>query len=799
MPKLPDFEDQTQDEFKERQRAQGDIKDLYAYYRLSDHELTVIKLKEKQYNPKTPAYFEGHMNFVFVDSNFKKPFYFGVEGERLEGDDRGTEENPESFPPYGNNVIRFEGCTFEAPFEIQGQCMAMFVGCTFTPDVLNVLIKDQSQAEFIGCTLNNIVKAADHSELRFRNCDFKVCGGSYIELENSSTCNVSGGTMATPAISIIKATTDCDALLHGVPSVQANAITMDFSDHSRGRFYDIESLQSIGSIALYADNNSKIECRNIELVQSLAEDAIAASDHSEVYCDKVGTIQSLARIAVNLSQGSIFRGREGDVITSVADDAISATDESSVTVFNVTSILSQPKIAIRGEDSHIRVNQVESIVSQADNAVKISGTMDSQFIDVDNITSQAEDALVVSVGHKVMLQRVTHVVSEAGAAVSVSGGAEYIDRTGEDRTGLTDGITAQGSYVTVREVTTIEATEGVACTLIQTGVNLDKITDITGKAGGLLFEDGSGVIREVDTIAGDKGIGVDIKGVSAPTELTKISSITSENDKAFKATGDLAQLRVGEIDEISSPQADSLTVQMASGSCFFKDIQTITSKQAMAMVIDVQGGIFKAVDIPEVSANMANALDITVASKAKAELRDFASVTSQMGVAVKCDVAGTLQCFDFGTIESQQGKALEVVGSEEADIYFRDVTSPITSQQAEACDVVLSDRAIMAMRSIQGLESTQSVPLNVVASDSSRFYAVSFLSECTTTQETTWNLTASDDAIIDIRKAQGFPPRKGTLLRLGLQILLRCTWRTLETSRPPQAARSSLWRRIRVR
>ena len=117
--------------------ASGDIRDLYAYYRFSDHQLTNIGLKEKTFK-REPVWFEGHMDWTFKECMFKIPFYFGVEGNRLTEDNRETEVNPEPFPRYGFNGLHFDTCMFKVDddefgttFEIKDNCNVVFKGCSF--------------------------------------------------------------------------------------------------------------------------------------------------------------------------------------------------------------------------------------------------------------------------------------------------------------------------------------------------------------------------------------------------------------------------------------------------------------------------------------------------------------------------------------------------------------------------------------------------------------------------------------------------------------------------------------------
>jgi len=305
------------------------------------------------------------MDFSFKCCRFEKPIYWGVEGARLEGDTRGTDENDDTFPIYGSNGLNFDTCTFtpEAPVTIEANCVALFINCVFEGDQV-FTIGNNTRVEFIDCEFNNwCFDITDYCDVRFRRCTW-TAPLYHATIANGCQCTYHDCEYKTAQTYVMNISQDSKVIMTGHTAVDITSGTTMFivSDKSSLDMYNFDTLSTPDSFLDIDD--SKYKGRKIKLM-SAAKDTIVANNKAEVFLKEVDEIisvltafkftDSLLRMEVNqLTQGLIH--------------AIDASDNSEIIIKDYDKIIGIEQDAILGNESHFRVFDGNIIQNTANGA-----------------------------------------------------------------------------------------------------------------------------------------------------------------------------------------------------------------------------------------------------------------------------------------------------------------------------------------------------------------------------------------------------------------------------------------------
>jgi hypothetical protein len=776
---------QQQEYELQMKKASGDIRDLYAYYRFSDHQLTSISLKEKTFK-KQEVWFEGHMDWTFKECAFREAFHFGVEGERLEEDTRETARNPEPFPPYGSNGLHFELCSFKATFEIKDNCNVIFKNCSFDSDVEEIIIGNGCRVEFIGCSFECAITIEDYCDVKFRQCDFDETQSHFVKATDNCKLYVDRCDLGSaPQTTFFDLEGDCSLTVHNsgtLTSDQADGIVA--KDRSHVRAYKMDGIVATTGVAVTVEDDSKFEAHKVAAISSAQGDAVVVTN-AEFFAREGTSINSTQGKALLLDR-ALVRCTEVDTISTGQSTCIDATD-SRVFVQGASAVSTGQGTCLLGDGTSFEFNNVAAVTSGQGTAVNLSGAGRSYFRDVPSISSGSGTAVIVESNHEMYALGNTSITSGSGTAVDLDN-ARFEGLGVSDIAGTLGGLVARGSHLRVDMTGTILGGDaGAGVDLTDCVYDIRNASTISGNFGGFWTSGCRGILTGIGTVDGGQDIGAKIIGCSGPTEWEDIGTITSSQSKALTTAGDLKQLRVINVDSITSEKAIAVTWDQDSGTTVFGYIQTISSEAANALNLTVSSGTMDSTAIDSIEGQQGTAAFVQVEGKLRAY--DWKSMTSVQQIGLNLVVSSTGEAFfaycdeaisqnnygirvvatdsakarlkGFDVIESEQATALSISASDDADVAVWDVSSPVTSNQGKACNAVISGQAIVTMRSIQGLESSQGSLLSVTASGHAQFHAVDFLAECTTDQETAWDLNASGDSKITVKNCNGVSSEQG--------------------------------------
>jgi hypothetical protein len=768
---------------KELTTATGDIRDLYAYYRFSDHEMTSITLKGKVFK-KEEVWFEGHMDWTFRGCFFKEKFHFGVEGDRLEEDTRETDVNQEPFPPYGNNGLHFTQCKFTETFEIRDNCNVIFHQCTFEADD-PIEIGENCRVEFIECDFEVALTFEDYCDVKFRRCTFDETDSHFVKATNHCKIYVDQCDLSNaPEDVFFEVDTDCLLNLNNSETLSADmAKAIVAKNNSHVRAYNMAGIMATTGVTITLESDSKFEAHEVDVISSGQANCLEITD-SEFFMRDGQSLSSGTGTTMVLDNARV-RCTLVENITAGQGTCIDATD-SKVYVNGAISVTCGQGTCLLGDATSFEFNDVITVSSGQGTCMILTGQARSYFRNVHTVISGQGTCLQISEDHEIYFGDTTTISSGSGVAVDLNS-ARFENLGGADITGTLGGISATDSKLRVNITGNIFGGEsGIGVELSSCTYDLRSIDNISGN-GALSITESKGILTSIGTINGGQGVGVTVSGCSGPTEWDDIDTITSDQAKAMVVSGALKQFRILNVGSITSEKAMALDWQQDSGEVQFDHIGEISSQNEMAFSLEVDGGQFWSTDIATLESQQSFAFNGQIKGSVKA--REWASITSQQGKAAFFHVSETGEVYvsdvdeitsqqddalnltvlgsakarfkALGTVESQQGDALLVTANGNADVAFWDVTSALTSQEGDGANVTLSGRAVATFRAVQGFESSEGIPLKVQASDASRCYVVEVLSECTTEQETAWDLSVLGDSIIDIREASGVSSTEG--------------------------------------
>lgn len=715
MPENPEYPDIVPDNedpnFKPRNRVSGDIRDLYAYYRLGDHELTHIKLRDKVYDPKDErdiVYFEGHMRWVFLRCLFKKEFYFGVEGQKLREDDRGTPENPEPFPPYGHNGVRFEDCTFEKTFEIKQDSIVQFKNCTFLESVEDVIIEDRVKAEFVGCTFKNTqLKIGDFCELKVRDTtwDQSSDGRGFLWIYDQTTAQLTGVQGSDPQEFWLKIDNGSKVDLFNNDVLEGNqqpALIVDNGSHMR--VFNSQGFVCDQSNAVDVLNGSKLECYNLSSITSQQGKALRV-ENSECLLKDVDSVLSENSEGI-FGSSALIRGFDVTSISSTQSKAISLESGSELFLENGSSITSSQGVALYVKGSNSKIHGYSSISSGQGTASDFSDSGESFLSDISSISSGQGIAVKVN-GAAVYASNISTISSGNGIAISLND-ATYEDKTGNTRSsGNSLAVDGDSSRISFYDIQSITSGNSIACNLKSCICDFRDLGTIEGLQGGALFEDVIGFISEVDTITSSQGIALEWNGASKPVEVVNITTIEGNIQIGAKIYGEHDHTRISGVDTIKSGVEDGCVFEPSSGTILLENIGTISSEVKRAFVGNIGApcyaklaginsitssldtafsctisGFLEAVDIDSITSEIADATNINC-TNGEIKWNNTSSITSQIGQAFVINGTGSfIQFQGVGSVSSEQDKAANITLSD-SNFFYRDFTS-ITSEQEDA-------------------------------------------------------------------------------------------------------------------
>lgn len=659
-------------------KPKGDIRDLYAYYRFSDHASTNVSLRGKSLG-KSDVWFEGHMNWAFASCTFSKSFYFGVEGQRLQEDTRGGTGSTVAFPPYGSNGLTFEDCTFSESFEIKKNCVVVFKDCTFNIDG-EITFEDNVRVELIDCTVNAQINVKQGCDIRARNSTFNHDSWCF-NVEESCRLQFDECSWGNPEQWLIKAVDDCRVLIAGGGTLSCSGDVLIIEDSSLLKFSNGQSIISSNGTAITAID-SKIEVHSCESVLSSNADAVV-SNNSELLFDSMNTIHSDQGSALALID-SVVRFRDLVAISSSIGNGITAQN-SKIYGDTAETISTGRGIAIDIESCQLEIHNIPAITSGEGTAIKIYGGNRSVFRNVSRITVGEGTALDISGTPEVLIDTTTEISSGQGIAVVISGGSLQ-GMSVATITALVTAIQASNCTLRLQDVSSINCAEGDAVVLTGVLYEFKNVVDITSAIGfAFIATSCRGLAKNITTISAPLSTAVSINDISGPTDWDTVSSITSEQSTAFSFSGNAVQFRLAAIQNISTQQGTAFTWTQSGGVASIYDCGSITTQEGTAAQINVtEGAQLEIRVLEEISTQQGTVLDLTCGGRVG--LHSIDSLTTPQGDVFKIAVleGGILEAYKVADLSTEQGNA--VSGSCEGIFTFQEGDS-ITTQQGAIIEI----------------------------------------------------------------------------------------------------------------
>jgi hypothetical protein len=699
---------------------QGDIYFLYQYYRLSDHELTVIHLKDKVLETNE-CFFEGYINFTFQNCQFKNKFHFGVEGDRLPEDKRGTAENTEPMPPYGNNVLSFENCIFEKFFEVQDNCIVTFKNCTFKNTIdeeYPIKFFTNVKVEFIDCFISCSIEGRYGTEVKFNNCQFIESRFSAVTITDHSSVLMTGGGK-----------TGSEAVPGAFLSVSGN---------SEGAVTSLSGIiRAVGPV-FEATNNSRLTVSNIEGIAGANPATITVLSGSKMICRNIrqiknGLLKSLP-VVVNGSELYMYDGeliQSGDVVFSIINSTVQCiqykyiyggghpvlniSSNSNVLFKNIFKIqtFTGGYEAINIVDSNGVFEKILVITSPWDQTVLGNGTGELIFRDVDLIENTAQDAVKIIGGYRAYAYNVKEIKAIKTAVVVETNGV-FEDFDGILREGQQNGmrINSDGMIRIVRLTDKIKGVENGI--LGENGVyDLREINIIEGDQKGINLTDCRGVIRAVKKITGISDDAVTFQGCSGPTEWIDIEEITSNNKRAMVFYNDIGTMRLVKIKTIYAPNDVAMYIDITDNILLVKDCETIKSDKNDAIYFEVTGSTTQFNGIKEILSKEKYSVGGTITSPAFVEFRDISKIESLENITINLTINGELRWRDIDLIQSLP--KIAVLLTLNNGIFQSFNVKEIISDAKKAIELLLSNNSNVLINTFETISSSQDVAIQISA------------------------------------------------------------------------------------
>ena len=686
---------QQQDAKLEFTTAKGDIRDLYAYYRLSDHEMTNIALKNKVHQ-RVPVWFEGHMNWTFKKCTFKEAFYFGVEGDKLEEDTRGTDLNPEPYPPYGHNGLNFSNCSLGKSFEIQNNCNVVFYDCSFESvddEELVVTIGDSCRVEFINCSFKCALTFDEYCDVNFRNCSFEESESHFIKATNHCKIVVDKCDLSqAPEGIFFDIENDCSLSIYACDSIASEADLFHIVGQSHLKLTDISSITSDARCFVVTD--SKIEALGVTSMVSGDEKLIECSG-SEVFIR--GTTSMSAMQEIIQGDNSLIRLSDISDISSSQNNCFDLAD-SKIYCSHLPRVFAY-RVCFLGEDTFVELTDATNLLGR-DGIFHLSGLGVANIRSVDSMTSELGDAISLSGGYKLFLDGTDVLAAPQGKAL-VGQEAEFQLKNVNQITSRLGAVSAEDSFFLLYDVGDITADVGSPCIQVQGGsYDIKNISSITGASGGVLANSSKGVLDTVEEIVSSNGVAVEVNNCSGPTEWSGIGLISSDADTAFVVTGDVNKFRVSGVGAIISSGGAGVSWTQTTGTASIYAISTISAGDGTAAEFDLSDDseLYLSL-IGDILATTDSALKLTTSGYSKARFKDL------------------------GGLESQEGIPLLIEASQQSDIAIWGVTGEITTIEEDACVVGAQNEAVVVLKEFSGASSVEGQTLVISAENSASITA----------------------------------------------------------------------------
>jgi hypothetical protein len=704
--------------------VQGDILALYKYYRLSDYESTCLTLKNKILI-ESAIWFEGYMDFSFKCCRFEKPIYWGVEGARLEGDTRGTDENDDTFPIYGSNGLNFDTCTFtpDAPVTIEANCVALFINCVFEGDQV-FTIGNNTRVEFIDCTFNLWrFDITDYCDVRFRRCTW-TSPRYHATIANGCQCTYHDCEYNIAQTYVMNISQDSKVIMTGHTPVDiTSGITMFIvSDKSSLDMYNFGTLSTPESCLDIDD--SKYKGRKIKLM-SAVKDTVVANNKAEVFLKEVDEIisvltalkftDSLLRMEVNqLTQGIIH--------------GIEAFDQSEIIVKDFDKIIGINLDAIWGSESNFRVFDGNIIMNESEAAgiyltgvsksifKNISGKIQGMFYGI-NINDQAE----ISIDTCPLIYGVIYY--------GIFYNNPKIECINVDTIkGLIHGIHGVDGTLRIRN-TSIEiygeTEHGMDITT--TLYEFKDIDFIHGLLKGAILTNCKGVLKDVREIQGETEEGLVLLGMSGPTEWITVQKIWSPVMQGLIFTGDAAQSRFSGIEEIYSLTLEGVIWTQSGGVAVFSHFGHIYSIPESGLEVHISEGAILEMDIGD-------------------------KITSEEKHAIEGDNAGILVFTNIDEISSQNGDIVKLTGSgEDSSTKFKTIQLMKTDQAPDDA-IKIAGNGVVVLQDIPEITVKEAAEYVVKLSSLNPGYGNIKVLDCKsiTAEKAKGGLKVSDALITDV-------------------------------------------------
>jgi hypothetical protein len=670
---------------------------LYAYYRLSDHELTNITLKGKVHQ-RVPVWFEGHMNWTFRKCTFKESFYFGVEGDKLTEDTRGTEINPEPFPEYGHNGVNFEQCSFGKSFEIQNNCNVVFYNCSFDPieGELIVTIKDSCRVEFINCSFNCALTFDEYCDVNFRNCTFESSQSHFIRATNHCKIIVDKCDLSTPPEGVFfDIATDCFMSVYACEDISSNNDVFVVKDQSHLKIIDVDSVSSSQSCFILED--SKLEIMNAASLSS--ENTLITSLRSEILIRAVSAMQAMQDVIS--ADNSVLRLSGISNILSSQSNCFALT-ESRLYGKDISQAAAY-RVCFLGEDSSLELTNISTLTGR-DGVFHFSGAGEIHTREIGTISAELGDAISLAEGCKLFIHTLTSLSASQGQAV-VAQDSEVHIRNAATMEGRLGAVNVTSCFLSLYEIGNLTSAEGGACIQITEGsYSLRDITAITGEMGGILVNTSRGVVETVAEISSASGPAVEIDTCSGPTEWENISTIRSDTAEALVVNGDVNKLQFHTVSQILG--------SISSGIVW---VQT--------------GGVASLFDIDYVSAEKATGADFSISGDtSELYISNIENILSQEGVALNLTASegSKVRIKELGSLESQEGSPLVVSASGQSTVAIWGIDAELLTEEATACQLTTTDEATLTLQEFPGAVSEKGTALIISAQGESSLVVKDF-------------------------------------------------------------------------
>jgi hypothetical protein len=642
-----------------------DLYDALEYYILGDYEKRSMTLKDRVLS-RDDLYLEGYISLRLIDCIFNKAFYTGTEGSRFESDTRGTGENPEPYPPYGENSLYFDGCEFFEEIYIRKDCTVIFKDCTFNR---NIEISERCRFEFINCLFKQPeLNVDDFCEGKFLNCSH-IGADWIVHLDNNCRVHYEGGTPQGAAKYWAYVDNNSVLVIHGVEANLSGAkYGLLATNESQIQIINLGDfgVTSVQQPAIYADKGSNIEIRKINKIESIEADAVVIIDAVAKISDITDKISSTQGRGLYVNTSDISYGTAEcriknvtDSISSVQGAAAISIKDSILQLLNVDKINGTqcPALLLDGEVK-VYIRSVDTIISEIEDAIYASGNGVLICEHCATITSELKHAINASNGFEFQFNNVDEIIAQLDIAILLNS-CKYYDKIGSLRSStLVEALDLTNCDVQLYSIDEISSTTTYAVNMTSCVYDLKDIPLITGMTGAAVYTSCRGMQHNIASYTCDSGNAVVVSGCSGPTEWTAITSISAADGDALVLSGDLKQFKAYGLGSIDSTQGSAISGSFSGTLVTFENITMIESDQGDALDITMTSGRLVLKTLPTVQSNMGKAFSVDVDNL---EMYDVQNITSMEGDAFVLTVNGEGRIADSPVLaSSQSGKAGDI-------------------------------------------------------------------------------------------------------------------------------------------